>query len=74
MMVAKAVRGQEGMVAMVTAKAGWSLWLWWWCGHSQDDLRTMAMLQMQPAQDEVAAMVSPSDGMVTMGVAWPMPR
>lgn len=26
-MVAKAVCGQEGMVAVVVARAGWSLWL-----------------------------------------------
>lgn len=37
------------------AGVGW--WLWWWCGHSQDDLRTVAMLQLWPAQDEVVAVV-----------------
>lgn len=45
-------QGRMGPVAGV----GW--WLWWVCGHSQDDLRTMAMLQLRPAQGEVVAMAS----------------
>lgn len=75
MMVAKAVRGQEGMVATVMAKAGWSLWLWWWCdiarmiggpwpcySCSQHKMRWRLWCDLH------------LNGMVTMGVAWPMPR